>query len=235
MPHISIGGDERLKVPDPEISAIIRQSVQTSQAMVAGLLSRSQYSFGERFAGNLVAGLVSAGINSLVDAMMVSTDVIWGINLVVNMVNPYKLHAQVFAQLIKSKSNSTKVEEARLLHEFDYYRWEPQDSIFLLGRISGANDILTLHAISKQQEKEYKQQAKSFIKELTAENKKYCKQIEKKIKAMPKGDERKAAEKELNEYKNNFRCWKIWNKRALAKLKAKSDKYDQENSNNYQP
>ena len=72
-------------------------------------------------------------------------------------------------------------------------------------------------------------QAKSFIKELTAENKKYCKQIEKKIKAMPKGDERKAAEKELNEYKNNFRCWKIWNKRALAKLKAKSDKYDQEN------
>lgn len=228
-------GDERLKVPDPEISAIIRQSVQTSQAMVAGQLSRSQYSFGERFAGNLVAGLVSAGINSLVDAMMVSTDVIWGINLVVNMVNPYKLHAQVFAQLIKSKSNSTKVEEARLLHEFDYYRWEPQDSIFLLGRISGANDILTLHAISKQQEKEYKQQAKSFIKELTAENKKYCKQIEKKIKAMPKGDERKAAEKELNEYKNNFRCWKIWNKRALAKLKAKSDKYDQENSNNYQP
>lgn len=226
-------GDERLKVPNPQISAIVRQSVQTSQAMIAGQLSRSQYSFGERLGGNLAAGLVSAGINSLIDAMMVSTDEIWGINLVVQMVNPYKLHAQVFAQIIKTKSNSTKTEETRLLHEFDYYRWEPQDSIFLLGKVFGATDILALHAVSKQQEKEYKQQAKSFVKNITLENKQYCKQRANEIKAMSMGDDRKAAEKELKEYKDNFACWKIWNETALAKLKAKSDKYDQEISNCY--
>lgn len=223
-------GDERLKVPNTEIGAIIRQTTQTTQALVAGQLSRRQYSFGEQLAGNLAAGLVSAGINSLVDAMMVSTDRIWGINLVVQMVNPYKLHAQVFAQLIETKSNSTDVKESRLLHEFDYYRWEPQDSVFFMGAIGVYdNDVLVLHGISKQQEKEYNQQAKSFIKNLTIENKNYCKQREMEIRAMPKDEERKTAEKELKEYKDNFACWKIWNKRALDKLKTKSDKYDQEN------
>lgn len=223
-------GDERLKVPNPEIGAIIRQATQSSQALVAGQLSRSQYSFADQLAGNLATGLISAGINSLVDAMMVSTDKIWGINLVVQMVNPYKLHAQVFAQLIETKSNSTDVKNSRLLHEFDYYRWEPQDSVFFMGSLGDLNDdVLVLHGISKQQEKEYKQQAQLSRKEYKAEKSTYYKQRKKEIKAMPKGDKRNAAEKELKEYKDNVTFWEYWNKKALSRLKAKSDKYDQEN------
>lgn len=223
-------GDETLKVPNPEIGAIIRQATQSSQALVAGQLSRSQYSFADQLAGNLATGLISAGINSLVDAIMVSTDRIWGINLVVQMVNPYKLHAQVFAQLIETKSNSTDVKNSRLLHEFDYYRWEPQDSVFFMGGLGDINDdVLVLHGISKQQEKEYKQQAQLSRKEFKAEKSTYYKQRKKEIKAMPEGDERNAAEKELKEYKDNVTFWESWNKKALSRLKAKSDKYDQEN------
>lgn len=227
-------GDERLKVPNTEIGAIIRQTTQTTQALVAGQLSRRQYSFGEQLAGNLAAGLVSAGINSLVDAMMVSTDRIWGINLVVQMVNPYKLHAQVFAQLIETKSNSTDIKESRLLHEFDYYRWEPQDSVFFMGAIGAYdNDVLVLHGISKQQEKEYKKQAKLDRERFVAEKSIYYKQRKKEIEAIPNGNERNSAEEELKDYKSGG-IWRIiwkkdWNKRALAKLKTKSDKYDQEN------
>lgn len=223
-------GDDKLKVPNPEIGAIIRQSTQTTQALVAGQLSKSKYSFGDRLAGNLAAGLASAGINALVDALMVSTEKIWGIHLVVQMENPYKLHAQVFAQQVKSKSNSTKVDDIRLVHEFDYYRWEPQDSIFFLGCHYPYNgDVLALHAISKEQEKAYKEQVKPFSKAFDTENEKYCKEWETRIKAMPKGDARKTAEKELKDYKDNLRLWKKWNREALEKLKAKSDKYEQEN------
>ena len=223
-------GDDKLKVPNPEIGAIIRQSTQTTQALVAGQLSKSKYSFGDRLAGNLTAGLVSAGINTLVDALMVSTEKIWGIHLVVQMVNPYKLHAQVFAQQVKSKSNSTNVDDTRLVHEFDYYRWEPQDSIFFLGSHYPYNgDVLALHAISKEQEKAYKEQVKPFSKAFDTENQQYCKEWETRIKAMPKGDARKAAEKELKDYKDSLRLWKKWNREALEKLKAKSDSYEQKN------
>lgn len=215
-------GDEKLKVPQPVIGAIIRQSTQTTQAFVVGELSRSKYSFGESLAGNLAAGLVSAGINALVDALMVSTEKVWGIHVVVQVVNPYKLHAQVFAQLIKTKSNSNKIEDIRLVHEFDYYRWEPQDSIFFLGRIGYGEDVLALHAISKKEENLYKNQAKT-------EKQNYEAEWEKRIKEMPKGEERKSAEKSFKSYKKNGQFWKVWNKRALDKLKAKSDKYEQEN------
>ena len=191
-------------------------------------MSRSKYSFGDRLAGNLAAGLASAGINALVDALMVSTEEIWGIHLMVQMVNPYKLHAQVFAQQVKSKSNSTKVDDIRLVHEFDYYRWEPSDSLFLLGRNLYGQDVLALHAISKNEEKAYKEQIKASYKVFKAENEEYCREWEQRIKAMPKGDVRKEAERELKSYKDNHLFYKIWNKQALEKLKAKSDRYEQE-------
>lgn len=238
-------GDERLRIPNTEIGAIIRQSTQSSQALVAGHLSRSQYSFGDRLAGNLATGLVSAGINALVDALMVSTEKVWGIHLMVQMVNPYKLHAQVFAQLVTSKSNSSEVKNQQLLHEFDFYRWEQSDSIFFVGqpkdlykRIElvaaydhwnfGVHDVLALHDISKETDKAYKEQIKAFENTIKPEFKDYCKKRDEEIKAMPEGTERKTAEAEFKKYRHDFAAWKIWNKQALEKLKAKSDRYEQE-------
>lgn len=225
-------GDERLKVPNAEVGAIIRQTTQASQALVAGQLSRSQYSFGDRLVGNLVSNIISAEVNALVDALMVSKDKIWGIHLVIEVVTPYKLHAQVFAQLVESRSDSPTVSDVHLMHEYDYYRWEPQDSVFFLGDNMSNTlyiDALPLHAITKAQHKEYRERVKVFCKEVKANRVQYCKQREQEIKAMPKGDERKFAAKELKEYRDSVKYRKIWNERALAKLKAKSDRYDSEN------
>ena len=54
------------------------------------------------------------------------------------------------------------------------------------------------------------------------------KKRDEEIKALPEGTERKTAEAEFKKYRHDFAAWKIWNKQALEKLKAKSDRYEQE-------
>jgi len=71
-------GDEQLKRPNAQIAAFVRQSVQNTQALIAGHLSRSKYSSSEEMAGNLFAGLASDAINSFMDYLMVSTERIFG-------------------------------------------------------------------------------------------------------------------------------------------------------------
>lgn len=231
-------GDERLKRSDPEIAAMIRQTVQQTQAAVAGELSRSTYSFGTSFAGNLTSGLVSAGVNALVDAMMVSTDKIWSVETTLHMENPNCLTAYMFGRMIVSKSNSSKPEIYEYEHATKYYRWEPQDSIFFFGAYNTAvystgspwrNDggRIYLHYKTKEEEKADKAKVKKYCKQWKAWYKKELANKKALMKTFKKNSrEWQDAKKDYKEFKDNPpQVWQDWNKQMIDKLKAKAENY----------
>lgn len=228
-------GDERLKRNDAEIGAMFRQSIQTIQANLAGELSRSNYSFSERMLGNTVAGVVSSGLNALIDSWMVSTEKIWSVEMTLHMENPNKLSAIITAQLIISKSNSEKPEVYVSQHVTNYYRWEPEDDIFFLGcdyrdyqpwkRSYGP---ILLHRVTKEEKEAYDERYKEFSKAWEDRYKEVLAEKKSRLKTLPKGsDERKALQSEIESFEQRPpQVWVDWNRKMLDKLKAKSDKYE---------
>ena len=235
-------GDEKLKRGDPEIAAIIRQTTQNSQAMVAGELARSKYKFGDRLAGNLTAGLVSAGVNSIVDAMMVSTDRIWSVEATFHMVNPYCLVADIYATLIEAKSNSSTPKQYNYFHQAKYYRWEDTDNVNFVGTLNRYFEqpwslcgAYFLHGITKDEKKDAKTRRKALEDEFKTWFKAECQTYKDKLKSLKKdSQEYKDVKKEFEDFKDDKTApyaWVEWNKAALAKLKAKSDNYELKMSN----
>ena len=232
-------GDEKLKRGDPEIAAMIRQTTQNSQAMVAGELARSKYKFGDRLAGNLTAGLVSAGVNSIVDAMMVSTDRIWSVEATFHMVNPYCLVADIYATMIESKSNSPEPKQYNYFHKSKYYRWEDSDNVNLIGTMKsiaapwGMCDPYFLHGITKGEKNDAKTQRKVFEEEFKKQFKAECQTYKDKLKSLKKDSQEYndliEEYKDFKDYETAPWAWSEWNKAALAKLKAKSDNYELNN------
>lgn len=230
-------GDERLKRPNAEIGAIIRQTTQNSQALFAGQLSRSKYDFGTRLLGNIMSGVVSSGINSAVDALMVSTDKIWQISTVIKVINPYKLEATTYAQLIISKSNKSEPEIYEYKDNAIYYRWEPDDSIpsfwsahyhdyFPHQNVGG---LISLFKLNKEDKNKHKDIEKSYSQKWEDWYKTVITEFKDSIKNMS-GEEKKQAKKRLSELRRKPRnAWLDYNRSCLERLKAKADKYDQEN------
>ena len=229
-------GDERLKRPNAEVGAIIRQTAQNSQAVVAGHLSRSKYSTADRLLGNVANSIVDAGVNAIVDALMVSKDKIWNLETVIQIENPYKLRATTYAQLIISKSNASEPEVYNYNHENVYYRWEPEDSLVFVGTHSDrySPDYIfggRLKLINVKDEAYHNRNKK--IKDYCKEFKGWLKNEEKKrkseIKSMkdgPEKDEKKKALKQFQKYPPQ--AWMLVNYYSLQKLKAKADNYKPE-------
>lgn len=231
-------GDERLKRGDPEISAMVRQSVQSIQASVAGELSRSNYNFSSRLAGNLTAGLASAGINSLIDAMMVSKERIWSLEITLFMENPYCLDADIFAVLIESSSDSPKPKVREYHHTTRYYRWEMEDDVTFVGTsnrymlqpwtMCGSYFLIGPTKDEKNLEKTKRRDFEQEFKE-------WYKNEEKSYKTRLKGlqkdsDEYKKLKAEFDVFKDEKtspKAWIKWNTASLAKLKAKAENYNE--------
>ena len=230
-------GDERLKKPNAEIGAIIRQTTQNSQALFAGQLSRSKYDFGTRLLGNLTAGVASSVINSAVDALMVSTDKIWQISTVIKVINPYKLEATTYAQLIISKSNKSEPEIYEYRDNATYYRWECDDSIpsFWSAHYhdyyphKNEGGLISLFKLNKADKEKHKDAEKTYSQKWEEWYKTKIKEFKVSIKNMS-AEEKKQAKKRLSDLERKPRnAWLDYNRSCLERLKAKSDKYDQEN------
>lgn len=236
-------GDERLKRNNAEIGAIIRQTTQNSQALVAGHLSRSRYDFGSRLLGNFATGLVSSGINSVIDALMVSTDKIWQISTVIKVINPYKLEATIYAQLIISKSNKAEPEIYEYRDNATYYRWESNDSIPCLWSAhyhdyyphKNIGGLISLFHLNKEDKEKLNDAEKNYSQKWNEWYKSVIKEFKDSIKNMS-GEEKKRAKKRLMDLERKPRnAWLDYNRGCLERLKAKSDKYDQETLNNFRP
>ena len=225
-------GDTVFRRNDPEIGAILRQTTQQSQAAVAGHMSRSNHSFGDRLAANLTAGLVSAGVNAAVDALMVSSEKIWGLESVMHMVNPNELDAEMFAQLVISKSNSNTPENYEYRHRASYYRWVPSDSVVFLGMYNniespwnGEHGIIYLHEMTDADKDYWEQKVKDYKKVFKDWYKAEIKKREEYVKSLPKGSaERKSAAEALKSLKAAPpQLWQTWNREMLNRLKRKSE------------
>ncbi len=232
----SFWGDERLKRGDPEISAIVRQSVQATQASVAGQLSRSKYDFSTRLAGNLASGMVAAGINAIVDGLMVSKDRIWSVETTLHMVNPYCLEAELFATLIESRSDSPKPNVSEYRHKTRYYRWEKDDNVTFVGtshRNVGQPWTMYgsyyLHGVTKEEMKAEKEKRKRFENEYKIWYNNEKDNYDVRLKALTKDsdeyNELKQEFKAFKDYAKSPKAWMKWNRESLDKLKAKSDNY----------
>ncbi|MDE6366746.1 MAG: hypothetical protein K2L33_04085, partial [Muribaculaceae bacterium] len=126
-------GDESMRRPNADISSAIRQSVQNTQAMIAGELSRSKYSTEERLLGNTFVQLTASGINAVMDALMVSTTRLMSVETIIQIVNPFELKAKTYLQIVISKSNESQPHDFYYVFESTYYRWEPEDDIAFMG------------------------------------------------------------------------------------------------------
>lgn len=227
-------GDERLKRNNAELAAFGRQSIQTIQASIAGQLSRSKYDYGTQVVGNLTAGLVSAGLNALIDALMVSTDKIWSIETTLHLDNPNKLTAITTAQLIISKSNSTKPEVYARQHITHYYRWEPTDSIFFLPTShhvyrpwssDSFYGTIELHSITKAEKELHKKSVKDYSKKWEKWYKDNLKELKQKLKnCRKKTPEWNEIKTSIDNWQNNPpQMWRDWNAYMLQKLKNKAE------------
>lgn len=230
-------GDERLKRGNPDIAAMGRQTVQTVQASVAGELSRSSHSKSEELAGNLITGFTAAGINAAIDALMVSKEKIWSVEVFVKMINPYKLKATIYCQLLKTASNSTQVKKEEKTFETYYYRWEPEDDARFMAPLSCQfmpgvyKKPILLHNVTKEQMKAYEKEMKDFYKQKEKEVKEELKVIESQIKKIADKSDRKIAESKFihETYPYYWQKKQIeWNTPMLAKLKAKAENYKPE-------
>ena len=231
-------GDEKLKRNNAEIGAILRQTTQQVQAQVAGELSRSKYSSGEKLAGNLTAGAVGIGVNALVDAIMVSTDRIQSLEITLHMINPYCLEAEILAQKIVSKSNSTTVTPYTVNRKIKYYRWEPDDNINFVGThldncskdwLSGLAGMYFLYNLPnkdlKEEDNKKKQYEKEYHEWVVTKEKEYKSQLKKLKKGTEEYKQLKQEFEMFDRRTTGPVAWKKWNVESLAKLKAKADNY----------
>lgn len=228
-------GDESLKRPNTEITAMVRQSVQNTQAMIAGELSRSQYSLGEQLAGNFFSELTATTINALIDAFMVSTERLLCVETILQIVNPYELKAKTYLQVILSKSNEAQPHCFNFVFESTYYRWDSANDIAFMGpfkvndaKTSALNygGILTLSNLPKEQLKAKENEIKDYCKNWKKTYNEEVKALKTSIKAMPKGKEKDFAKQQLNDYKKTRKqCWEDYNEQLYLKLKSNSDNY----------
>ena len=225
-------GDEKLHRPSPEVGAVIRQTTQQAQAAVAGELARSGHSFGDQLAGNLTAGVVSAGINAAVDALMVSTEKLWRVDMTLHIENPCMLIADIDLQTAKSKSNSTDVDYEQYHKRMRYYRWEPSDSVTFMGTLfrqyypehwSGRS--IALCNLPKDERKALEKEMKEFANRWGKEHKALVDAKKKHLKTLTKGSaEYEAAREELRMFKDERppQPWMAWNAPMLDKLRRKA-------------
>lgn len=228
-------GDEKLKRPVTEIASFVRQSTQHTQALIAGQLSRSQYSFGEKMIGNFFTNLASEAINSFIDQLMVSTDRIFSVETVLQVVNPFELKAKTYLQVVISKSNENIPHKFNFMFESTYYRWDSSDEIAFMGpykvkdsEASALNlgGLLTLTELPKEQRKAKEKEIKEWCKGWKSTYKEELKALKKTADAMPKGPEKDLAKKRVKEFKKTRQqCWSDYNEKMYIKLKTKSDNY----------
>ena len=205
---------------------------------MAGELSRSKYSSGEKLAGNLTAGAVGIGVNALVDAIMVSTDRIQSLEITLHMINPYCLEAEIFAQKIVSKSNSTTVTPYTVNRKIRYYRWEPDDNINFVGThldncskdwLSGLAGMYFLYNLPnkdlKEEDNKKKQYEKEYHEWVVTKEKEYKSQLKKLGKGTEEYKQLKQEFEMFDRRTTGPVAWKKWNAESLAKLKAKADNY----------
>lgn len=230
-------GDEKLRRPNAEIAAFVRQSVQNSRALIAGQLSRSQYSFGEEMVGNFFAGLASEAINAVVDYFMVSTDRIFSVETVLQVINPCELKAKTYLQIVISKSNEPSPHKFSFVFESTYYRWDSPEDIVFMGpykvkdaEASALNygGLLTLSDLPKEKRKAKENEIKEYCKRWKEMYKEEVKTLKASVNAMPKGAEKDLAKKQMKNYKKTRQqCWGDYNKQMYLRLKSKSDNYMQ--------
>ena len=150
---------------DPEIPAMLRQSVQNMQAKVAGHYSRSRYSFGDRLAANALAEGFSAVTNGIISYFAVSKDVISTKELNVQLQHPRMLVGRADVVQVESRSDHS-IPTVRDRHvEMKFYRWQPDDNVFF---ISSAEMPMGLFEPSKTEnahQKEIVKAAKKYWKE----------------------------------------------------------------------
>ncbi len=125
-------GTEQLRRNDPELSAALRQSIQHTQAQVAGHFSRSKYSFGEEMLANTLASGFSAISNGIIDHFSVSKDKIYSAEVNLQLQHPDKMigRLDIINVEVRSDRETPKVKERNA--EVSYYRWTPEDNIFFL-------------------------------------------------------------------------------------------------------
>lgn len=232
-------GDEKLKRPNAEISALIRQNVQNNQAIIAGHLSRSQFSTADRMAGNLLTGMAAEVINGFMDCFMVSTDRLFRVETTLQIINPNELRARTYLQVVLSKSNEPEPHVFNFSYESTYYRWDTSDDVAFMGafklkkaEVSDQNlgGVLTLTKLSKEQSKAKKLEISNYCKNWKKAYKEKAKAMKVSVKALPKGAEKDLAKKNLKNYGKTCRqCWEEYNEQSYLKLKAKADRYNQEN------
>lgn len=233
-------GDEKLKRPVTEISTFVRQATQHTQALVAGQLSRSQYSSGEEMVGNFFTGLAAEAINSFMDYLMVSTDRIFSVETVLQIVNPYELRAKTYLQVVISKSNEPQPHKFNFMFESTYYRWDSPEEIAFMGpfkvkdaEASALNygGIITLSELPKDLRKGREKEIKEYCKNWKTTYKNEVKALKASADAMPKGPEKDLAKQQAKDYKKTRQqCWGDYNEQMYLKLKSKSDNYKPSNN-----
>lgn len=234
-------GNECLKRNKAEIGALLRTSGQVIQATTAGHFYRSKYSTADRIGANLMAGITSAGMNALADALMVSKDEIWSIEATLHLINPYCIEAELYGINVISKSNSSTPEVKEYNHKTRYYRWEPGDEVAFAGTVInnssagpwGISGLYFCHGLTKEEISDFKDKKNKFIKEYQLSFKDEKKRMKEELKGLRKGTEAHEHLKQKikvfeEDWRNSWpyvRAWEKWNAESLAKLKAKSDNY----------
>ena len=231
-------GDEKLRRNNAGISGSFRQLTQNMQSFVAGKLSRSHYSTADRVLGNLTSTLVSGAIDNLITNLSVSTDKIWSVEMTLKMINNRHLIADIYSQVIVSKSNEEQPKVYEYNRKVNYYRWEPSDSVGFInvtvptGDLSHPDEYIFHHKISKENRNKnialYKDYKKRFndwkkveLKKMKAEKAQYPKEskefkdLNERIKSFVK--DRDAG---------GYACHEVYfNTEYLRKIKDKAENY----------
>lgn len=166
---------------------------------------------------------------------MVSTERLFCVETILQIVNPYELKAKTYIQVVLSKSNEPQPHSFNFVFESTYYRWEPSDDIAFMGpykvkdaQASALNmgGVITISELPKEQSKAKTKEIKKYCDSWKKNYKEEIKSLKATLKAIPKGPEKDAAKKQLKDYKKTRRqCWNDYNEQLYLKLKAKSDNY----------
>lgn len=166
----ALWGNEQLKKNNPEFSALLRQSIQQTQAMVAGHYSRSKYNFGDRVAANAIASGFSAFGNWAIDHFSVSKEKIYSaeVNLQMQHKNKLKGRLDVVYTEVRSDTQIPKMKERN--NEVTYYRWTPDDNVFFLTTLETFVPLFEPSKLEMNRMKEITKNAKKYWESLGNKN-----------------------------------------------------------------
>lgn len=166
----ALWSSETIKSFNPDFYAQLRQTIQQTSATAIGNTARKNVSMNKRIRTQAAVGAMDIVSNSIINLLTVSTAVTSVREMTVQQDSPNSLTAWIYTQYNKTRSDTGQTTTWDKDYDgVKYYKWEPNDSVFFLGK--DYEEFITLpskfsHQDKKKMKKYFKEQRRLYKAEI---------------------------------------------------------------------